>query len=546
MARFAADCMRRMNALTKKLEKILGPDTADLRMRIGLHSGPVTAGVLRGERSRFQLFGDTMNTAARIESTSFGNKIQVSQETADLIAAAGKRKWLSQRKDIVVAKGKGALQTFWLNIDGSRDDNKSESGASDETHSIETTSEGRQTKTRMLEEKTRRLIDWNVDVLKRLLKEIVAWRQASRKGIKTEFVPEEESDARGQTVIDEVSEIISLPQLNGAGATFKQNVDAVCLSEAAETQLDAFVSSIAALYRENPFHNFEHASHVTMSVVKLLRRIVAPSELDFEDADQAITKLHDHTYGITSDPLTQFACVFSALIHDVDHQGVPNAQLVKENIQLAGHYKNKSVAEQNSVDLCWSLLMDDAFADLRACIYTNANEYRRFRQLVVNSVMATDIMDKDLKKARNDRWERAFSDQASTEDATRVKDRKATIVIEHLIQASDVAHTMQHWHVFRKWNERLFEEMHRAYQQGRADSDPATFWTKGEIGFFDFYIIPLAKKLKDCGVFGVSSDEYLKYAENNRNEWAVKGPQIVAEMVERLQGGGGCNDRPSD
>eukprot|EP00977_Amphora_coffeiformis_P021283 scaffold9134_cov170-Amphora_coffeaeformis.AAC.7 len=266
MARFAADCMRRMNALTKKLEKILGPDTADLRMRIGLHSGPVTAGVLRGERSRFQLFGDTMNTAARIESTSFGNKIQVSQETADLIAAAGKRKWLSQRKDIVVAKGKGALQTFWLNIDGSRDDNKSESGASDETHSIETTSEGRQTKTRMLEEKTRRLIDWNVDVLKRLLKEIVAWRQASRKGIKTEFVPEEESDARGQTVIDEVSEIISLPQLNGADATFKQNVDAVCLSEAAETQLDAFVSSIAALYRENPFHNFEHASHVTMSV----------------------------------------------------------------------------------------------------------------------------------------------------------------------------------------------------------------------------------------------------------------------------------------
>jgi hypothetical protein len=34
-----------------------------------------------------------------------------------------------------------------------------------------------------------------------------------------------------------------------------------------------------------------------------------------------------------------------------------------------------------------------------------------------------------------------------------------------------------------------------------------TVWYKGEIGFLDFYIIPLAKKLKDCGVFGVSSDE---------------------------------------
>ena len=48
-----------------------------------------------------------------------------------------------------------------------------------------------------------------------------------------------------------------------------------------------------------------------------------------------------------------------------------------------------------------------------------------------------------------------------------------------------------------------------------------------EIGFFDFYIIPLAKKLKDCGVFGVSSDEYLNYAEENRRLWNLRGESIV-------------------
>ena len=109
MARFARDCLAQANSLTKKLEVTLGPDTGDLCMRIGLHSGPVTAGVLRGERSRFQLFGDTMNTASRMESTGLPNKIQISQETADLLVSAGKESWFTSRNETVTAKGKGKI-----------------------------------------------------------------------------------------------------------------------------------------------------------------------------------------------------------------------------------------------------------------------------------------------------------------------------------------------------------------------------------------------------------------------------------------------------
>ena len=140
-------------------------------------------------------------------------------------------------------------------------------------------------------------------------------------------------------------------------------------------------------------YQFEHASHVTMSVSKLLSRIVSPQDINSSPANERKSEqkiedyaweVHKSTYGITSDPLTQFAVVFSALIHDVDHTGVPNATLVQENAKIAELYKQKSVAEQNSVDLAWDMLMDPKYSALQNVIYTNSSELERFRQLVVN------------------------------------------------------------------------------------------------------------------------------------------------------------------
>ena len=90
-----------MRSLTRKLESKLGPDTTSLNMRFALHSGAVTGGVLRGERSRFQLFGDTMNTAARMESNGKPGKIHVSEATASLLRKHGKGHWLEMREDKV-------------------------------------------------------------------------------------------------------------------------------------------------------------------------------------------------------------------------------------------------------------------------------------------------------------------------------------------------------------------------------------------------------------------------------------------------------------
>ena len=217
--------------------------------------------------------------------------------------------------------------------------------------------------------------------------------------------------------------------------------------------------------------------------------------------------------------------------------GVSNAQLVKEKVPIAEKYKAKSVAEQNSVDLAWNLLMDEEeYGALQKCLFPTTAEFKRFRQVVVNVVMATDIFDKELSQLRKNRWEKAFAerDPKAPRDPDE-ENRKATIVIEHIMQAGDVAHTMQHWHVYQKWNRRLFDELYTAYRAGRMEKDPSTFWYEGEMKFFDGYIIPLAKKLKECGVFGVSSDECLNYAIDNRKEWENKGQMIIDELVANYQ-----------
>jgi 3'5'-cyclic nucleotide phosphodiesterase len=185
--------------------------------------------------------------------------------------------------------------------------------------------------------------------------------------------------------IEEVAEVIVLPDFNARKAAERANYKSIELREEIMEQLKSYVTSIAATYRDNPFHNFEHACHVTMSVSKLMNRIVTP-DIDPNDVDGngLESQLHDYTYGINSDPLALLAIILSALIHDTDHRGISNMQLCKEDPALAQVYKSQSVAEQNSLDIAWRILMDDQYSKLRGCLFSNQSDMDHFRQVMVN------------------------------------------------------------------------------------------------------------------------------------------------------------------
>lgn len=480
-------------------------------------------------------------------------------QTASLLVNAGKGRWLEKHDENIPFSGVVSNQAHWLVLSRKEACACEGSEASNGYGSdFDLSIEGRD---RFDDTTSQRLISWNVEILHNLLKQIIARRSVTGKITDEEqkstsylenfsSTSEDLSEGGGTMPLNEVKEIIALPEFDPKAAAKQKPVNDVNVPEHVLEQLSYFVTTIAQMYNNNPFHNFRHASHVVMAVTKFMNRINEARELNAEDRrmvnklndKKLASALHDHTYGITSDPLTQFACVFSALIHDVDHPGVPNVQLVKENQTLASTYRCRSVAEQNSFDLSWNLLADAHFKDLLATICASKKELLRFRQIVINSVMATDLGDKELKELRNGRWEKAFCMGENENDRDAIN-RKATIVVEHLIQAADVSHTSQHWEVYRLWNENLFRELYKAYRQGRADRNPAVYWYQGEIGFFDFYIIPLAKKLRDCGVFGLTSDENLNYAMQNRELWVERGNEITLEMLERAQAEFDCIER---
>lgn len=323
-------------------------DTADLDMRMGLHSGATTAGVLRGDRARyvsggfvaginshdsahhqsniylltpysFQLFGDTMNTASRMESTGVNGQIQVTHATAELLRAAGKDAWLSKREEGVFAKGKGQMETFFVTVkstrrasDASGTSNSMGSSLSD-TSSQQDNANDVDDMPRAISGKMSRLIAWNTEIMLGFIKQIIARRNAYGN-IYTddaELTEKQKQDLySGEREFGAVKETIYLPQAQVELVGEMQDPKDVKVSELVVGELLEFVTRIAEMYNDNPFHNFEHAAHVTMSVTKLLSRIVAPGVDD---------KTNFNSYGITTDPLTQLAVTFAAIIHDAAH-----------------------------------------------------------------------------------------------------------------------------------------------------------------------------------------------------------------------------------
>ena len=393
------------------------------------------------------------------------------------------------------------------------------------------------------------------------------------------------------------------------------------LAESITTSIREYVSCIGKMHNDVGFHSFEHATHVTISMNKLLsmvttvdnfsnvtckRRISAydsSSRRESSESSSSEPGLYDRqraeriSFGISEDARIRFALVFSALIHDVGHKGVPNSVLVEEEDELAILHNDVSVAEQNSLQVAFSLLQQDQFQELKHCIGHTPEERKFFRKKVIQMVMATDISDQERLQIVTSRWNAAFPPEQQKEMQEEKKKKGAGViqsqelkqamelrrysmfssgaaaeefaserklqrlgirhsmdlsgmlldayptsdslqqhaVLEAMMNVADVAHTMQSFQVFVKWNRRLFKELYRAHLNKRIAFDPSDNWYENQIGFFSHYIIPLSQKMKTCGVFGATGTVFEYFAMENRKRWLLEGQEVSEEIIDEVK-----------
>jgi len=86
------------------------PDAAGLRMRIGIHCGEAVAGVIGKRKFAYDLWGDAVNTASRMESHGAPGAIHVSEE----MFAQLKDAYVLEERGVIDVKGKGQMRTYWL------------------------------------------------------------------------------------------------------------------------------------------------------------------------------------------------------------------------------------------------------------------------------------------------------------------------------------------------------------------------------------------------------------------------------------------------
>jgi hypothetical protein len=269
---------------------------------------------------------------------------------------------------------------------------------------------------------------------------------------------------------------------------------------------------------------------------------------------------------IEKDPLNSFSLVFSALLHDAGHTGMSNKILRDTSHPLAEKYDiSVPVAERYSIDIALDLLFHPEYEAFRLAILPGEFDKIQVAKTLFQSVLVTDIATPERVKLGIERYEvsqdergeyevrlcplaseidnifdgmgldESAKDAYPTEFIITHRGLQKCVRNEHLMLLSDVGHLLQGWENFVKWNFRLMKELNESFKKGFCP-DPRDGWFQGQIGFLDFYILPLAKRSKIYlnKEFG---NGLIENGLRNRELWVQYGVKATEIMIDAVDQG---------
>ncbi|CAJ1396913.1 unnamed protein product [Effrenium voratum] len=194
-----------------------------------------------------------------------------------------------------------------------------------------------------------------------------------------------------------------------------------------EEKLGAWASTVHQGYRTNPFHNFYHGFGVyqmcfyQLSVLDTFSKISA-------------------TQG--------FGMLVAALCHDIDHPGVTNSYLMKQQDDLALRYNDVSVLENHHAAVACTILRDGATNIAQGM---DSAEQGIFRKTIIKCILATDM-------AHHQGLCQRLIGCVSAEDFQSTVTEDTQLLMNVCVHAADLSAQVLRWEVAKKWEDRICQE----------------------------------------------------------------------------------------
>nr|XP_022326827.1 calcium/calmodulin-dependent 3',5'-cyclic nucleotide phosphodiesterase 1A-like isoform X4 [Crassostrea virginica] len=252
--------------------------------------------------------------------------------------------------------------------------------------------------------------------------------------------------------------------LKYVGYELLQKYDLVTKYKINSSMLDSFLLQLEAGYSKykNPYHNLVHGADVTQTV----HYILSQSKL---------------AHWLTD--LEVFATIVAALIHDYEHTGTTNNYHIQTGSEFALLYNDKAVLENHHICASFRIMRTEEANILN---HLSREEYREFRSLVIEMVMATD-MSFHFQQLKNMKSLLGMPEN--------IDKQKALSLVLH---CADISHPSKDWNLHYRWTNQLLEEF---FKQGDREQEQGlpisplcdrekTLVAESQIGFIDFIVDP--------------------------------------------------------